>query len=270
MVYDLARMAKRTGTKRTEIVLRPIEMTRTLEIELYAIVKIPVDAMAKTCRDTVLPAYERAISQLVTDSPDGDIRQALVAADIEVASVASSVVISARLRQWMATVVNWHTNKWVAAIKAGVNVDVYPFIDLQANAPYIEAMVQRNAALITSVSEQVKSDVAEVVWREFQNRTPRRKVGKMLQERMDVARSRANLIAIDQANKTAAELTKLRQLEAGIRRFKWSATMDTRTRPEHAALNGKVFAWDKPPSIGLPGTPIRCRCTGQAVLDLDY
>jgi SPP1 gp7 family putative phage head morphogenesis protein len=42
-------------------------------------------------------------------------------------------------------------------------------------------------------------------------------------------------------------------------------------RPEHEVLDGVVFEWSDPPSEGIPGEPINCRCTAepdvQSVID---
>lgn len=37
-------------------------------------------------------------------------------------------------------------------------------------------------------------------------------------------------------------------------------SQDERVRHTHRARNGKLFAWNDPPSDGHPDIPIRCRC----------
>lgn len=104
-----------------------------------------------------------------------------------------------------------------------------------------------------------------------------RDLTEALQARVGVSRSRANLIARDQAAKTTAALNKHRQQAAGVRQFRWSASMDERTRPAHRALNGRVFSWDEglPPDVAdevgeeagaLPSTPVNCRCVALPML----
>jgi hypothetical protein len=40
----------------------------------------------------------------------------------------------------------------------------------------------------------------------------------------------------------------------------WRTWDDDKVRPEHAANNGKIFAWDNPPPTGNPGETFGCRC----------
>lgn len=79
-------------------------------------------------------------------------------------------------------------------------------------------------------------------------------------------RGRAVVIASDQLWSLAGLIAKTQQLDAGIGRFTWRTMGDARVRDSHAALAGKVFAWTKPPSIGLPGEGINCRCWGEPVI----
>ncbi len=43
----------------------------------------------------------------------------------------------------------------------------------------------------------------------------------------------------------------------------WRTRKDGKVRPEHAANEGKVFAWDNPPPTGHPGDDYGCRCTAE-------
>lgn len=40
----------------------------------------------------------------------------------------------------------------------------------------------------------------------------------------------------------------------------WRTQGDGKVRPEHAANNGKIFAWNDAPSTGHPGEDFHCRC----------
>lgn len=45
--------------------------------------------------------------------------------------------------------------------------------------------------------------------------------------------------------------------------YLWRTRRDGRVRPEHAANEGKIFAWDDPPPTGHPGGDYGCRCTAE-------
>ncbi|MBI1274754.1 hypothetical protein GC177_02135 [bacterium] len=53
----------------------------------------------------------------------------------------------------------------------------------------------------------------------------------------------------------------------------WHTAGDTHVRPEHAANDGKIFAWSKPPKTGHPGEAAGCRCWAEdyyrSVKDID-
>ena len=79
----------------------------------------------------------------------------------------------------------------------------------------------------------------------------------------------ALLVAEDQIGKLNARLNQERQLDAGIESFRWRTKRDGNVRPRHVELEGTVWTWASggPPGVGLPGTPVRCRCSAEAVVD---
>jgi len=83
------------------------------------------------------------------------------------------------------------------------------------------------------------------------------------------ARGRAALIACDQMGKLNGCLMEYRQRSAGIDRYMWRSSHDSRVRPLHVQHDGQIYSWDKPPSDGHPGMPIRCRCVAKPVLDVE-
>lgn len=82
-----------------------------------------------------------------------------------------------------------------------------------------------------------------------------------IRERARVAAARAAFIARQQTAQIATAVTRAGHEAAGVTSFRWSTMRDERVRPAHRDLEGRVFAWDSPPSEGLPGTAINCRCT---------
>lgn len=267
MSYDLAAMARASGVRRDTVDIRSIDITKALEGELFAIMMRPVDLWRAQVKERIFPAYEAARPEITLDAPADDVSGSFTVAEAVV--VTGMAGLSQEIADWLRKVVQWHNRQWSNRVKAALGVDVWPFVSASSNTDIIDAMLQRNVSLITSISDDLRKDIAEVIWREFQLKTPPRQVAKMLNQRFGIARRRALLIAADQSGKVAAELSMLRQNEAGIKRYKWVATMDMRTRPAHAALNGKIMRWDKPhPTERYPGYQIRCRCSAASVLDL--
>jgi SPP1 gp7 family putative phage head morphogenesis protein len=92
-------------------------------------------------------------------------------------------------------------------------------------------------------------------------------IKQRLLERGSVWDSRAELIARDQTLKLNGAITQTRQENAGISRYTWSTSLDERVRPEHAVLEGQVFDWNAPPSVGHPGWDYQCRCVAIPVIE---
>ncbi len=93
----------------------------------------------------------------------------------------------------------------------------------------------------------------------------------LLEERLEVSSSRAELIARDQTLKLNANVTEWRQTEAGVERYIWTTSNDERVREGHAELDGEEFSWDDPPDTGdgetnHPGEDYQCRCIAFPVI----
>jgi SPP1 gp7 family putative phage head morphogenesis protein len=88
-----------------------------------------------------------------------------------------------------------------------------------------------------------------------------------IEERFSVSQSKADLIARDQTLKLASNITQARQRNAGVEKYIWTTSGDERVREEHADLEGQVFSWDDPPSVGHPGEDFQCRCTAFPIIE---
>lgn len=133
-----------------------------------------------------------------------------------------------------------------------------------------------NARLIQGVRGQRLEDVQGILSRGLQSGADVNQIAKEIRARLHISRQRALLIATDQSLKWNAALTRLRQQDAGIDRYKWSTAHDERVRPGHRALDGTVQKWSEPPidnpATGArhhPGQAVRCRCTAIPVLDFE-
>ena len=125
----------------------------------------------------------------------------------------------------------------------------------------MKSVVVDNVALIKSIGDDYFSQLREMIPKAAETGDPYNSISKTIQERYEVAESRADLIAQDQIGKWNGQLSALRQTASGIEEYIWRTCQDDRVREEHAANDGKTFAWDSPPPLtGHPGEDIRCRC----------
>lgn len=148
--------------------------------------------------------------------------------------------------------------------KSLLGVDVYraePWLaDMQ------KAWVKQNVSLVTSIGTQFHGQLETIIQQGVLNGSSVKQVSDQIQKQFGVTKNRATLIAQDQILGANARLTQIRAEAIGVNEYEWATVGDSRVRPEHVALNGKLFRWDKPPSVGHPGTPIRCRCRAALVL----
>lgn len=81
--------------------------------------------------------------------------------------------------------------------------------------------------------------------------------------RPDTARSPLQ-VARDLVAQARARYSLAAARWARVSLFVWRTRKDSRVRPEHAALDGKVFRFAQgAPGQGLPGEPYGCRCSAE-------
>lgn len=120
------------------------------------------------------------------------------------------------------------------------------------------AWERENLKLIRSIPEQYVEKLQGIVTRAISNGTDVRELTEKIRETYDQPINRAELIARDQIGKLNANITRYRQMKAGIKSYKWRGILDNRERHVHREREGLSFEWSKPPYDGHPGQPIHC------------
>jgi SPP1 gp7 family putative phage head morphogenesis protein len=94
-----------------------------------------------------------------------------------------------------------------------------------------------------------------------------RTIQKAIMQRVPITANRAKLIAQDQTLKLHSKMSQERLKDIGVTKYIWRTVGDNRVRPHHRDRNGKTYSWNKPPSDGHPGQPVRCRCRAEPVFE---
>lgn len=160
----------------------------------------------------------------------------------------------------------WSEQEFTKQAKAAVGVDI-----IAANprlAKQVKGFTKENVDLITKVGKDTKRRVERIVFESVEKGRNYQDLTRRLQDDMDIGRRRATLIARDQTGKLYGQINAERQREVGITRFVWRTSNDQRVRDEHAELEGETFEYANPPSEGLPGEAIQCRCYAEPVFDM--
>lgn len=242
-------------------------------------------------RDTL--AYLNRLDLLRLDAWSDDLTAAILFL-LETA-LAAGRSVTARLPEVYAQVNQFQDRQWRLVVKAGTGLDIGPSgaippgavpfgnvsqpgqirarfgvgVDVYRSEPWLAARqtnwIAQNAALIKSIPEQHMARVETIIRSGVMAGESPRALAKKIQEAGGITERRAQLIAVDQIGKANAELTQHRQTDLGIKSYTWKTSRDERVRPEHQARQDKVFQWNKPPSDGHPGMPIRCRCSASPI-----
>ena len=158
------------------------------------------------------------------------------------------------------------TNSLVKAV--GVNV----FFDDRGLLKKYNAFVKQNVDLITSIDQDYLDDVKTRLMSGIRAGTRVESLRATIEDRYEVSRGRASVIARDQVGKLYGELNRERQKSIGIDQYVWRGVEDQRERATHLSLEGNVYTWGDPPVTNdqgdrnEPGQDYCCRCTAEPVL----
>lgn len=209
------------------------------------------------------------LAQCRLDSPATDRRRLLqVISQVEKA-VAKASPVQLELLFSLAQQVQRHTTRSVTSqVLTVTGIDVLP--TLGEGSALLGHWAREQAKLIRSLDSRYFAEISDAAVQVVTKGQPTRALSKAIAERYGVARSRADLIAVDQVGTLNAKITQERQTRLGIDEYIWDDSSDQRVRPLHRSvpggLGGTRRRWDDPhPTEGHPGFPIRCRCSALAV-----
>jgi SPP1 gp7 family putative phage head morphogenesis protein len=138
----------------------------------------------------------------------------------------------------------------------------------------LDNWANENAKLITNIPQKAIDQIREDSIEALTSGTTVDDLKAIIHERIDVADSRAELIARDQVAKLNADLNRERQTDVGVEQYIWRTVGDERVRDSHVDCDGETFSWDNDTSLnGVPkpdgndpGQDYQCRCWAEPIL----
>lgn len=236
----------------TRAIWRTIDVTREALKPLAAALPGLIDSSrrARGIRDA---GEYRTVKELIKEA-EQQIAQTLTPDQLE--NLAS--VFGERTQTWQRR----QLNKQVRAI-----LGVDPFYADANLARMLEDFAHNGASLIQNISGNILNQVELATTRAIQQATPHRELAKEIEKIFGGSRERAKLVARNEIGSLYGKLNKERQEELGADAFIWRTSNDNRVRSLHEAHANVKYFWSKPPKDGIPGEPIRCRCTAEPVFD---
>lgn len=137
----------------------------------------------------------------------------------------------------------------------------------------ITASAAENVSLIKTIASEHLSDVQEMVMRSVSAGRDLGGLREELQNRYEISKRKAKLIARQSNNNTSAMIKRAREEELGVTEGIWRHSHAGKVpRPEHEKWDGKRYniktgMWSEvSQKFVWPGTDFNCRCVGLSVL----
>lgn len=213
-------------------------------------------------------ATKRALAPVVEGlRQDAAADGGLAALRTEIGAIVEAT-INAGVVEAMVGAVNKHSLADVSRV-----LGIGPEMLIPGLADHMAGVRHANVSLITSIGEEYLAQVEAAVTTATTQGIRAEALAQSLVERLGVAQSRAEMIAVDQVLQTNAAMAEERHRRVGVVSYEWSTSNDERVRDGHKALNGQVFRYDDPPVVDAsgrranPGRDYRCRCVAIPRLD---
>ncbi|MGI4901300.1 MAG: phage head morphogenesis protein [Janthinobacterium lividum] len=134
----------------------------------------------------------------------------------------------------------------------------------------LRALLAEQVGLIQSIPRDAAQRVHRLTLEGLEDSTRASEIAKEIIRSSDVAKSRATLIARTEVSRTATSLTQARAQSIGSPGYVWTTSHDTDVRASHKAMDGRMVAWDSPPTLdgltGHAGCVPNCRCWPKVIL----
>lgn len=265
----------------------PMNLPLSIEREYQKQIRAIVTRVKDIINENVVVALETIIREVESQRPQQDsinydettaekVAALFASTKIILESQITDFEIQQMVQNMAGTIEGWNKNQIRRVFKQAVGIDFF------ASEPYLaeemNLFVINNVNLIKSNNAAFLSQTESVVYDGMRRGLRHEEIAKQIlgtskdelghTSKFKNAKTRANLIGRDQTNKFNGNLTKLRQENAGVKRYIWRSVGDGRVRERHAGFNGQEFTWEKGAPGGInPGDEIQCRCYAEPVID---
>lgn len=135
----------------------------------------------------------------------------------------------------------------------------------------MRALLDEQVELITSIPLKAAQRVHKLTIEAVTETGGRaREIAAEIMRTEEVTKSRAMLIARTETSRTVTALTQARAQHIGSTQYVWRTSGDSDVRESHRKMEGRVVAWDDPPTLdgltGHAGALPNCRCYTEPII----
>jgi SPP1 gp7 family putative phage head morphogenesis protein len=254
---------------RKPVVLAPVHPNAGLTVAYQKKIDALVDAMQKSLVYWLTAAYRATPPELAQDaSPAATLRAAMNKLSRYWQKRFDDA--APELAKWFSENAMRRSDGALRDIlkRAGFTVEFR--LSREAN-DVLQATLAEQVGLIRSIASEHLSQVQGLVMRSVSQGRDLASLSKDLHERYGVTKRRAAFIALDQNNKSTANITRVRQQSLGITQAKWLHSHGGKhPRKSHQEADGKLYDVAKGMLIDgeyiRPGQLPRCRCVSRSVI----
>lgn len=178
---------------------------------------------------------------------------------------------------------NKSLSEWKRMVQDTLGIDLindYYNGDFYARA--LKQWVDENVLKIKSIPNDTLGKMQDIILNGYKQGMSIRDLTKAIQEEYRVTKHYAAMLARDQIATLNSQISRMQQEDAGVSKYRWSDSRDSRVRDCHRELNGKIFSWKEPPEMWYetksrgrvytgrrchPGEDYCCRCVAIPIFD---
>lgn len=250
-------------------ILHPISLERRYTRDLFKSFTLLFDLQRERLEPQLSQLFRAAGRELESQRFDAfpdDLAAIIAGIEVEFGRKLTQNEVSNLAKAHGRTVADWNRNQNDKVHRQVLKVDV--FRSEPNLAAVLDTFAEENVRLISSLSQKHLAGVQSIVTQGVRQGFTVAEIQKRLSSLVGKTEANLRLIARDQTSKLNGQLTRLRQQDAGIKRYKWRTSRDERVRHTHRVKEGVIFSWDDPPTdTGHPGEDYQCRCYAEPIFE---
>lgn len=198
--------------------------------------------------------------------------------------LAENVGVEARLRKIARQVENQSFREWNRCVREtlGVNLPESYYVGA-LYAPDVNKWLLNMTQIFKELPNTTQQSVQREINRSVKKNKSATELLKAVNQKLAAQKRLAKVRTVAEVPALFGTLNRLQQTDAGCSKYYWKTARDSRVRPCHRALDGRIFEWWNPPAMwretkhgivytGMrcnPGEDYGCRCVAIPVFDLE-